>query len=228
MPSLELDCAFTKNFKGSFQLAMDQFQLFNEGNKVPNAFGFLLNFSYIFTDKEWDLEMYAEAAYTMPYMYLAPKYNVTLDEYGNIIKKEPNYNYDYYAGYSRYEESWLDDMQYTGYIYGPDTIVSSLGIKYQNYPLRLKGSTTITYVVQGENDIEDAYDTFADENRVNIAPTGTPHHILKFREELSLKLDIAEFFFGTELQFHFNDNHKKNIFRTNIQMYIGTTISFCI
>ncbi len=218
--SLELELSIAKNLFASFQMALDQFMLPNEKEKpvsVPNAFGFLANISYLLPTESSDHTFFAEAVYTMPYLYINPKYN---------SDNNPNYNYDYQLGY--YQREALSDIQYSGYTYGPDAIVGLLGYEYDNHELAVKTRTTLTCIVKGESSPEKAYsdNEFYSPDRNNTTPTGIPQLSIKLKEELNYKLGIAEFFFGAEVSFIFNYEHEKGEFKNLFQSYAGVTLAY--
>lgn len=131
---------------GSFLL--DQFQIPGlEDATVPLSFAILGNLKHTMKLGKGSLDSYFEAVYTNPYVYLNGKY--CLDEEGN---KMYAHNLDFIVGYAT--ES-VSDYGYSGYIYGPDTIVFSIGTKYianedkwsvgGSFLYRIQGLTTLKH-----------------------------------------------------------------------------------
>ena len=113
--AIDISWAFLPNYFITAQIAMDQIELFYEPNSVPNAFAFLLNLQNTCSFKDAEFLNYFEIVYTMPYMYLNSKVSVDGTK---------NHNYDYILGY---QITGGADIGYSGYKYGPDTLVCSIG-----------------------------------------------------------------------------------------------------
>lgn len=120
------------------QFTVDQFQMYFEKATIPNAWGVLGNIKYSTPVKEkGHLDTWIEIVYTNPYLYLNGKY----DDNGR------DYNLDYITGY---RTSLIPEFGYSGYVYGPDTILFAAGSEYSdnnNWDIGLK----VLYRVQGNN-----------------------------------------------------------------------------
>lgn len=172
MLSAELSWAFFPGWKFSFQFALDQAQLgYESTEKIPNAFGYLANIENVSRISESStLHSYIELAYTDPYFYL----NYKTDENGNI-----NYNYDYILGYGMTGGA---DFQYSGYPYGPDSIVMLLGTEY--IAAKWSAGADFLWWIHGEHGLYSKYMTLADYSIThdNSTPSAIyPQHFIKLR-----------------------------------------------
>ena len=106
----------------SVQFALDQFQTFFEDKtSVPSAYAVLANIKYTTTMGNGTFNTWIEGVYTNPYIYL----NGKLDDKGNY-----DYNLDYIVGY---HVQYVSDIGYSGYQFGPDSLVLSLGCTYDAF-----------------------------------------------------------------------------------------------
>lgn len=133
---LELEVSVIKGLGLSFQAAIDQMQMFFEPEDFPPAYGVLGNLKYSTNLGSGNLEIWFEGAYTNPYLYLNEKRNAD----GSV-----DYNLDYVVGYHM---RGLEDYGYSGYVYGPDTMVFSLGGKFSSARFEVGGN--ILYRIKGE------------------------------------------------------------------------------
>lgn len=123
-----------------FQAVADQIQLsYEEDNFMPNAFGFLLNARNVSYIAGGILDSYAEIAYTMPYLYLNRKFN----------GGKPDYNYDWIVGNHMTAGG---EIQYSGYPYGPDSLVVSIGSEYSS-SFGLDGGLSLSFIMHGNHGI---------------------------------------------------------------------------
>lgn len=119
MMGFNLDIAITKGLSLSAQFALDQFQTYFENKEsVPSAYAVLCNLKYSTELFGGILSTWAEGVYTNPYVYL----NGKIDSDGWM-----DFNLDYVVGY---HVQYVSDFGYSGYQFGPDTIVFSLGSEY--------------------------------------------------------------------------------------------------
>lgn len=211
--SFEFDYPVAPKYNLSFQLLMDQFQIPGvEGNKVPNAFGGLLSFSYVNLGKDKDYEVFMEIGYTSPYTYLAPKKNGENGPY--------NWNYDYYLGYySRADGDGINpsrDGAYSGFSHGPNSFVVSLGLNYEDIDARLRLDTILSYMVQGDQG--KAIETFYEVDNRGGFLLGDITHSVKLRQDISYFIhDGLELLFA--MQFEYLNRNSKNKFIP--QAYLG-------
>lgn len=177
--ALELNANLGLGLTMDIQFIADQIQLSSEvdaGNKesiLPNAYGILGNLSHTVALKHGFLENYIEGVYTMPSLYL----NNLPGEYSDKY-----YNYDLIVGYYMLGE--FDDISYTGYKYGPDTAVLSLGGKYTDYLGKFNVGYNALFRAHGQNGIKwySSQDDKADigiDNLWRFALTGTVEYMLQ-------------------------------------------------
>jgi len=120
---LDLMVSLPHGWQINASAAMDQIQMQYETNRtIPNAFAFMLNAKNRTKLKRGILSTYAEAVYTMPYMYLNNKNDI------DDKKTTPNYNYDFIVGYGLTGGA---DFGISGYAYGSDSFVLSTGAEYR-------------------------------------------------------------------------------------------------
>ena len=138
--SIEVEWALTEGLTFSSQLAMDQLQTpIEDSTSLPSAFGLLANLKYSTNTDNGTVTGWLETVYTNPYLYLNGKYKD-----GTIAPE--SFNLDYIVGYNM---QYMDDFGYSGYIYGPDTIVFSLGCHYKDREDRFELGGDILYRVKG-------------------------------------------------------------------------------
>lgn len=130
----------TRGLALSGELVIDQFKMFFEDeDKLPNAWGALLNLKYTTDIKDKGiLDTWFEAVYTNPYLYLNGKIN---------SEGKYDYNLDYIVGYYM---QYMNEYGYTGYIYGPDSIVLALGLSYDSYK-NWSLDSSLLFRIQGQN-----------------------------------------------------------------------------
>ena len=139
---LDVTASLGGGFRLNLQFVLDQFQLLNEkssgANDFPNALGGLVNLSNVVPLADGFLENHIEIAYTSPYLYL-----------NNI--GTGNENQDFILGYYL---TYGNDLSYSGYKYGPDSIVLALGGNYLTYNGGLDVFYTLMYRAHGEHGIK--------------------------------------------------------------------------
>ena len=124
--SVEVEWNITKGLLTTAQLVVDQFQMpWEEWTSLPLAFGALWNLKHSARINGGTLNSWIEAVYTNPYLYLNAKYYT--EKIGEETKEFIDYNLDHIVGYNTI---WFDDYGYSGYVYGPDSIVFSIGSSY--------------------------------------------------------------------------------------------------
>lgn len=141
--SLSLDYAFLKGWSLNVQFVMDQARLPKEiDDEMPWAWGILGNVRNTTQFKAGWLDSYIEIAYSNPYLFLNGKRTYD-SQTGSYVY---NYNADYIIGY-HYE--WLDDVGYTGFKYGPDTIMVALGNEFGSWNGSYKAAAELSWRMQG-------------------------------------------------------------------------------
>lgn len=176
---LELSAALVNGLTLDFQFVLDQIQLGSEvsatedAKLLPNAMGFMLSLSDTFSVRNNIFRIYSEAVYTMPSLYLND-----LRPYG----KSDTLNYDFILGY--FNTSWfIGDIGYTGYVYGPDTIVVSLGCETMNLKSGDTASLSTLLRIHGQqgimwNENQNEYALTGKDNLWNLGLTGTREYML--------------------------------------------------
>ena len=205
----EFEYSFYPGFLATAQIVIDQFRLPVEKNStVPSAFGILANIKNVSEIGDGSLESYIEIAYTSPYLYLNYK----------TYKGDDMYMLDHIVGYVL--DSYLE-VGYTGYTYGPDAIVLSLGGNYLSYDSwSINGN--LMYMAHGEYGKESWRNK---NNRDNESPS-TPSGIVEHTFSITLKgeyniLDNLELSAGILTSFKWNYHNIENEFRTDVQAAVG-------
>lgn len=244
MISVDASWSFLKKWSLYAQVTMDQFQIPGEaegylgfGYTEPNAFGGLLNVSYTDILAGGLFNVYAETVYNMPGMYLNSKFydengNVTQYKYKNHVDGEVNrrcWSQDFLLGYSR-TESNDPDLAYSGYKYGPDCFVVSVGGTYEK-PLEYSVASALMYMMHGEkgrgsnvlNYTFDGIDGIEDVNR--MALTGVVEHTLCVSLEGSYSiLPWLSVSGGAAYSYRWNFRNEAGRTFGNLQAYIGVSI----
>lgn len=246
MISIDYSVSVAPRWNIYLQLTMDQLQIKGETDGYinsldytdPNAFGGLFNLSY--TDifcSDTIVNLYGEVVYNMPGMYLNSKFYNSNGEVTQLKTDKRCWSQDYLLGYSREEENGYDDVAYSGYIYGPDCVVVSLGGTMRR-PNSYSLSSSIMYMAHGakgrgesaSNYTFDEIDKREDVNRVAL--TGTVEHSLIYKAEAELQLrDYLSFSFGGAYQYRWNYMNTANKNYSNLQLFVGlklSTISFTV
>lgn len=212
----EIEWAIAPKSRISGQLVLDQFQTFFEnGDSLPAAWGGLLNYEYTEMIPDGYMNVWLEGVYTNPFLYLNQKSDQNPD--GTLT---PNYNYDYILGYHR--RSWQEsNVNYSGYVYGPDCIVVAAGAEYVNLKHDVSASGSIMYRIKGEKGIYNP--TFSESDFDTSTPTGTAEHTIALTMDAAWDIIPAiELFAGTYMAYHINyKNENGNRFIP--QAYIGFT-----
>ncbi len=236
--SVDLSWAVGKKWNLYLQWTMDQLQLASEvdreikefGYVSPNAFGALFNISYSDIVKDGLMNIYAEAVYNMPGMYLNTK---CYDESGNVTnKKNGNYCFsqDYLVGYKRTECDY-DDIAYGGYIYGGDSLVFALGGSYVvPSSFSIKGS--LFYMAHGEKGRGDKKENYTldgidnEESLWRLSLYGVIEHTFALKAEGTVKImDYMSLSLGAAYSYRWNFRNNPGATFGNLQSYIGFTIS---
>ena len=218
---LDVTAALGLGLRINFQFVLDQFQLSNErasnSNAFPNAMGGLFNISHVAVLEKGFLESHFEIVYTSPYLYL------------NCIG-DSNENQDFIVGYYLGDDS---DISYSGYKYGPDSIVLEIGGNYLTYDEKLDLSYALMYRIHGEHGIKYSMDQNqipvsvtgnADASR-DFALSGTLEHTLLANASADYKIfDSFSVFSSVTYQYKINYNNKTGNWQ-NLQVSIGCTFN---
>lgn len=142
--ALSIEGALGGGFSAYASFVLDQFQIPGlEEATVPLSFGVLGNLKHTAMIGDGSLDSYIEVVYTNPYLYLNGKYRR-----GENGEKFYAHNLDFIVGY--HMES-IDDYAFSGYIYGPDAVVLSLGTMYTSSDSVWACGGSFTYRLQGDN-----------------------------------------------------------------------------
>lgn len=140
--SLDMEFVLFDGFTLYAEVAIDQFQMYWEPQAdLPPAFAGLFNLKYSKVTSSGTWNVYGEAVYTNPYIYLNRK-----DQDGKI-----DYNLDYVVGYYM---QYIDDYGYSGYVYGPDTLAFALGLDFESSDQTWNLGFSILYRVKGEKGLK--------------------------------------------------------------------------
>ena len=146
--SMEFEWSIANGFSTSLQIAVDQFQMpWETWTDLPLAFGVLWNIKNSTTFRTGVINSWFEVAYTNPYLYLNGKY--TKNENGEITSID--YNLDYIVGY---HSNYFDDYGYSGYVYGPDSIIFSAGTSYIESDEKFEIGGNILYKISGNKGVK--------------------------------------------------------------------------
>ena len=235
--SIEAEWNIIKGLTASVQLAIDQFQMpWEDQTSLPMAYGVLGNLKYTRNLGKGTLRTWFEAVYTNPYLYLNGKrYNDGLETY-------IDYNLDYIVGYNM---QYMDDFGYSGYVYGPDSIVFSLGASYADAQEKFEAGGSLLYRIQGLkhlkinaaddfNTIIDMGNSVIEENSEDFmnnlsAPSGgwkQAEHLLKLSGYGIYNFDmnnwgIISVYGAVGFNTYFNFDHKAGNTEFQPQMTIG-------
>ncbi len=184
----------------NFIVTFDQIQVFESGEEFPQSFGVLLNYKTSKTLGEGLVNESVELVYTSPYLYLNEKYDKINDSTYTL-----NYNYDHIVG-NNYGSN--DEIGYSGYYYGPDTILFNYNFKYYD----LKGwslGSTLTLRIHGTKGINyNNDDNNGDiiDNVISNIIVGTPETIISLTPNGSIKLS-NNLFISSYLSINYIINH---------------------
>lgn len=147
---LEVAWSIAPHHRVSLQAMSDQIQIGGETRLMPNAFGFLANYETAWILGKGYLTGWAEGAYIMPAAYLNQKLaHIDKNNKGEITDWDYTHNYDFIGGYHMwgYNDS-NGDIDYTGYAYGPDSIVFGVGATY-GVPGLFSVDGSLKYIIHG-------------------------------------------------------------------------------
>ena len=240
--SLEIAWNFLPHWGFSAQMIIDQIQTgaetahFSGATLEPNAWGVLANLSYSDIIGTSVMNVYLEAAYTSPALYLNEKY---IDDEGNTyypkadgISDTPKYdwNQDLIVGY--WKDDGFADVSYSGYGYGPDSLVLSIGSSLI-VPDTLNLSAHVSFIAHGEKGIpfHDNQDpTFEGETgNDNYNRPSFSGEVVEKAVEFALELEWNAFdginvYSGIGYRHVWNYHNNPGISSSNFQLAIGIGI----
>ncbi|MGN1189921.1 MAG: hypothetical protein ACI4SL_05950, partial [Candidatus Ornithospirochaeta sp.] len=216
-----------------FQCTIDQSQSPMEMDSVteyidPNAFSLLLNLSYSDAARNGRYELFGEVVYNSPCMYLNQKYFGVDDRItAEIPVSSPVYAWsqDYLVGYMNQNDN-NGNAGWSGYYYGPDSIVTAIGGTYWGGNYELSGR--VFYMAHGEKGRGDKAEnyTFDGFNTVDTVSNYLLSGIVEHSLVLSLEGDYS---FSDYLSIHtgfayshqWNYRNQKGENRDNFQCILG-------
>lgn len=239
MISIDLSWTFARKWNIYFQVTMDQLQLPGESDEYihnfnytePNTFAGLFNISYSdIINGSGILNLYGEVVYAMAGMYLNSKY---YGEDGSVVQTASDsrcWSQDWLTGYHRELES-SDDMSYSGYKYGPDNVVVSLGGTYR-VPYGFAVSGSLFYMAHGEkgrgteplNYTFYGIDDVANVNRLPLYGTVEHTFVVKAEGEMQL-LSFLSLSGGLAYSYRWNYRNCSGDTFSNLQGYFGIKLS---
>lgn len=131
---VEFEYALMPRLELYMQVVVDQFQTIYETNStVPNSIGGMIGGSYLMSFETFDAELWAEAVYTSPVLYLNNK----------TTEGIRNNNYDWALGYWRHETQ--GDLEWSGYKGGPGVFAITIGsdLDFSDRPVTIKNDLTL-------------------------------------------------------------------------------------
>lgn len=242
---LWFDLSFTPcpKLKLYIQYCMDQFQGKNEvssekGAHEPNAFSVLANITYTDFVKDGRLSVFLEGVYNAPGMYLNTKYYKD-SSLTTITDSKPTgafqyaWTQDFLVGYYQSSEDSCNDISYSGYIYGPDSITCTLGLVYER-PETFLLEARLFYMAHGEkgrgSDLENyTYEGIDGKNYNKLTLTGTVEHTLAL--SLFSQYTFSEYLSisgGLNLAQRWNFRSQSGISYFNAQAYASLKLSYGI
>ena len=238
---MALTLSFSPKEKWNIYLegALDQFQgkdeiVGHEDDVDPNGWATLLNISYSDILLSGRMTFFLEGVYTSPAMYLNAKYYAADGSTTNTNTGKYAWSQDWLVGYYSNTENLVNDISWSGYIYGPDSIVGAIGFYYDNLST-IELNSRILYMAHGEKGrgssfINYTFEDMRTADKVNISsPTGIVEHTLSISSELNLHiLSSLDLYLGTTFSYKWNYRNQEGINRSNLQMALGAKYSFTI
>ncbi len=227
------------NFYGQF--TMDQSQSKGEVEAYkdlpwgvdPNAFGLLFNVSYSDYIKDGVFDVYFEGVYNAPGLYLNSKFYKSADD-NTVTNNNTGYycwSQDWLVGYWRNES--YGDVKYSGYQYGPDCIVASIGGEYRKSDYTI--SSSLFYMAHGEKGRGTKLSnyTFEGLNGVDTyktkAPSGIVEHTALFSVVGEYRLSsLFSFSLGGAYSYIWNYMNEEGTNKSSLEVVFGATISWDI
>ena len=238
MMGFTLEGALPWGLSASFSFVLDQAQTYAEkAGAVPPAYGMQANVKHTKRFNKGRLDSFFEFVLTNPYLYLNGK---------TYADGEYNYNLDYIVGYYSMNFS---DVGYSGYVWGPDSIVMALGSEYisdSNFSVALNA----LYRIQGKkgyrlrsskSGISDHHYTyvdmtnavFTDEDgknplRTPSGPWNEVEHMLRLSASFTYTFDVPniELYLGLAGHVYWNyggDSSRDGVFRPQASIGVRWT-----
>ena len=234
MMAISLSLPIVPKVAMHFQFTLDQSQSKKELSSAeyidPNAFSVLFNLSFSGAFDKGRYEVFGEAVYNSPCMYLNQKYFVDGRITDEIPDSDPVYvwSQDYLLGYvDHYDNN--SEAGWSGYYYGPDSMVLALGGTY--WGDRFELSSRALYMAHGEkgrgakaeNYTFEGFNTAATAESYSL--TGVVEHSFVF--SLEGKYAFCDYFSirsGFAYSHQWNFRNQKGIERDNLQCVLGLSL----
>lgn len=143
----EIEYCIIPRLEIGFQFAVDQLKTFIEtGESLPNAYGGLIDISYMATYGGIDVDYWAELYYSTDTLYLNKK----------TTNNHTEYNYDWALGYWRRDT--IGDLQWSGHPFGPGVFAFSLGSDIE-IPSGISIQPTFAFKYSGDRTLMSEYDS---------------------------------------------------------------------
>lgn len=240
--SLDFSYSFLNKWNLYLQLTMDQAQFRGEidyfmqenGFVEPNAFGALFNISYTDVFDNGLFNLYCEAVYNMPGMYLNTKFydsegRITQKKTGNSANVNGCFSQDFLQGYT-VTESQYSDISYSTYKYGPDCFVFSLGGSYDTSKYAIASS--FLYMAHGEKGRGEDYNNYTfeglddEESITRLALWGTVEQTFVVKAECEIFFPRGfSLSFGSAYSYRYNYRNIEGKTFGNLQSYISFSMS---
>lgn len=194
----------------------------------PNAFSLLFNLSYSDVAKKGKYEVFGEVVYNSPCMYLNQKY---FGEDGRITAEIPasspvyEWSQDYLVGYMNQNEN-NGNAGWSGYYYGPDSIVAALGGTYWGERYNVSGR--VLYMAHGEKGRGDKAENYTFDG-YNTADTVSDYSLSGVIEHSFVVSLEGEYYFCDYFSIHsgfaysrqWNYRNQEGEDRNNLQCVLG-------
>lgn len=218
---------------------LDQFQGKDEieghtDDVDPNGWATLMNISYSDIILSGRTTIFLEGVYTSPAMYLNAKYYNADGSITNTKTSKYAWSQDWLVGYYSNTENLVNDIAWSGYIYGPDSIVGAIGFYYDNLR-NIELNSRIQYMAHGEKGRGSAFINYTFEDMrtaetINaMSPTGIVEHTLSLSSELKLHfLSSLDLYLGASFSYKWNYRNQEGVNRSNLQIALGSKYSFTL
>lgn len=224
------------------QFTMDQMQSKGEVDTYkklpwgvdPNAFGLLFNVSYTGYIKDGVFDVYLEGVYNTPGLYLNSKFYKSASD--NTVTNNNTglycWSQDWLVGYSRAGYTY-GDVSYSGYQYGPDCIVLSIGSEYRKRDYTI--SSSLFYMAHGEKGRGTKLSnyTFEGLNTVDTYKTKAPSGIVEHTALVSLVGEyrissLFSFSLGGAYSYVWNYLNEEGRNKSSLEVVFGLTVTWDI
>jgi hypothetical protein len=174
----------------------------DDAGKIPNGLGFLGGARWYLGAGEGIVLLWAEGAYTWPYLYLHDN-----DETRQIAS---NFVPSIYSGGDPWWKRWI------GYRFGPDSAVAAFGCEYRGADA--DASLQCLFLADGEVEATTPYPTTYEQAQVT-GPSGVPEYLLRIDAEFAWRpWDGVEFGANAGFAMLWNAGHATGATRTGVEL----------